>query len=714
MDDHRRAPTLHQLRDLVAGSRDTPMTATLRLHDDPAAQQVTITTQQSAEILRLPAGDYLFHAHGPRWAISTTDGEPLLRFDGQHTVVHGVQLSTPGDAEGSAIDDDRLILAAAAQPLIRRDPRIVDYLHERAERTAGPATVITAQRRCDQTLWVVRSARAYDSKHQDGQQRDLVELTVDAHCGVMTALTIDGRRSELLDIDTDTPMTDDMFAWPGPVTKGEPWERKRLRAEFSAELERLSITAPTLPTDHRIIPVTVPTWTVEDDLQPQATLGDTIALSLVFQETDPDNTDAVTVDAWAEQMPGARPVNPQRPIWQSALHGDGWTARWDADHPVAGHVRVTGQFHHDPPISPDRALQPTRGQVVRLQLIDEQLDQQQHIDVAEATLPLPAFWLIDTASYSVGAVRYTLDLDTAQQLEPEPYGAPTWFTGFLVTHTPQPVLWRADARLPLVWKTDLTTGMSTPVSLPLRVTDIDAPGIRLTRATDKGVHVRAAGRRFTITRDDSVIASVIDDPAPDRPAVLDSVDEVAHLPGAGEWIVSDYEPMEELFETPQQAQQAATYGMPVSRGILRLGRVTADGELHWVRHNEVTGSLPRAGLLSVGGKVVLWRHGVCRYLDKDLAVVREASLPNALPDQLRYATPRVSGGFIVLSGGDTLIVVDPADVSGAQLSVLLQVQVTGPAHGQVDDASTVWVADTHLRLFTKDQEGRWTDQDMAV
>lgn len=128
------------------------MTATLRLHDDPAAQQVTITTQQSAEILRLPAGDYLlFHAHGPRWAISTTDGEPLLRFDGQHTVVHSVQLSTPGDTEGSAVDDDRLILAAAAQPLIQRDPRIVDYLHERAEHTAGPATVINAQQRCNQT-----------------------------------------------------------------------------------------------------------------------------------------------------------------------------------------------------------------------------------------------------------------------------------------------------------------------------------------------------------------------------------------------------------------------------------------------------------------------------------------------------------------------------------------------------------------------------------
>jgi hypothetical protein len=168
MDDHRRPPTLHQLRDLVAGSRATSITATLRLHDDPAAQQVTITTQQSAEILRLPAGDYLFHAYGPRWAISTTDSEPLLRSDGQHTIVHCVKLSTPGDAAGSAVDDDRLILVAAAQPLIQRDPRIVDYLHERAERTAGSATVISARGSTHHPDHRPRTATRQPYHHHDG------------------------------------------------------------------------------------------------------------------------------------------------------------------------------------------------------------------------------------------------------------------------------------------------------------------------------------------------------------------------------------------------------------------------------------------------------------------------------------------------------------------------------------------------------------------
>ncbi|WP_161972256.1 hypothetical protein [Corynebacterium neomassiliense] len=690
MDGRPVVPGIDELRDLVVHGRTVPVTAVLRLHDEAHPQNFTVVTGQPAEILRLPAGDYRFQAQGEKWAITGEDGEPLSRVDGRHTVVRGMDIAPPAETEEMA-GRVQLIVAGAVEPLIRRDPRIFDSLGDGAEITSGMWAGGQA--------WVARSVG----------RRAHVEVIVDAGSGVMVALHMDGRRGELVDPVIGVPVPEESFRWPGEVRRGRPWDSSRLRAEFFAELEHLSTPAPAQPAGHRILPVTVHTWHVMDEGRPQAVLGDTVAVELVFRETDPESGDAVTFDAWAEEMPGARAVTPENPVWQTVLRGDGWVARWDADRPVAGPVRVTGELHHDPPAGPGTGLQPTRGRVSRLQFVGEG----RRVDVVEAKIPFPEFWLLGAAHYGVSTVQYTLDLYAAEPVEPAPYGSPTWTPGFVVSAGERRILWRADARLPLVWRTDLLSGEATSAALPLRVNEVDIFDVTVDRVAGDAVRVRAAGRFFTVPDD----GSVVEESATSRPAVLDEVDEAVPAPGEDEgrgvWIVSRYDEVEEWVETPYPT---AVYGFPMSRGVLRVGRVYDDGDLTWVREETVSGSLPRAGLLVVGEQVLAWRHGVCRYLDGQLEVVRQSRLPESLPTELQAARPAVSGSFLVLSDRRTLAVVNPGRVpdTAAELSVILQTEVDGRAHAQVDDPSTVWVADSRLRLFTRDSAGEWCSREVAV
>jgi hypothetical protein len=144
------------------------------------------------------------------------------------------------------------------------------------------------------------------------------------------------------------------------------------------------------------------------------------------------------------------------------------------------------------------------------------------------------------------------------------------------------------------------------------------------------------------------------------------------------------------------------------------GAVTGIRTREW----EVTESDTVATLLTVGGQLMLCRRGVVQYLDDNLEVAGEVRLPDELPEELRSAfrhmPPATSGDFLVADCDGTLVVLDLAD-----LSVILQVEVVGRARAQVDDRSTVWVADgqlpgDRLRVFMRDAAGEWTGREVAV
>ncbi|WP_297007618.1 hypothetical protein [uncultured Corynebacterium sp.] len=476
----------------------------------------------------------------------------------------------------------------------------------------------------------------------------------------------------------------------------------------------------------RVLPVRVDAWTLMDMNGPESDLGETVELILEFREGAADDAaddaaEVVTVDAYAQEYPGADPVNPGRMTWDTVLHGDGWCARWAAPRPVLGYVRITGRFHRESLGRHETLIVPTRGALDRVRSVagDGQVGDVDRI------------WRPDHDE-AIASFLVDLDLDAASRLGPVPRDRPTALHGFAVTgEADARMLWRGDVRLPVVWRTDLRTGSTTPVALPVWIGDAGRYLIRVQGAVrgvtagQDAVRVLAAGvdgpmsRAFTVSGDGTFSEE-------EHPAWRGGVGQAVRAPrrsdGEGaDWIISRYERLGERMHMPP----GALYGWPVEHGVQHLGRVDADGAVTWLREWEV-GESDRAGtLLCAGGHVMLWRGGVVEYLDAapggELDVVREVSVAEALPgelvEKLRYARPTVSGRFLVAAGEGVLIVVDPAD-----LSVLLQVEVDSRAHAQVDDAATVWVMDSRLRpgagdrlrLFTQDAAGEWSGREVGV
>jgi hypothetical protein len=464
---------------------------------------------------------------------------------------------------------------------------------------------------------------------------------------------------------------------------------------------------------HRVLPVRVDDWTVMDMNGPCCDLGETVELILGFREEGDAVPDlapgspadmVVTVGAWAQEYPDADPVTPDRLRWSTLLTGDGWSALWDAPRPVLGRVRLTGRFIREASAPWETRVAPTRGAVtvIRTTQRDGAVTEADGIRKPDADSGIASF-LVD------------LDLDAASRPEPAPPGRPTARQGFAVTGPAETrALWRGDLRLPLVWRTDLASGMTTPVALPLK---IGAAGRYLARVrgplddlTGDACRVVAAGRSFTVHGDGTFVEG---DAVDDRPIFVDGAWRSVSAPDGGR-VVSRYDRGEERIHTPH----GGMYDWPVSSGVQRLGRVAVDGTVTWVREWEVTESDTVATLLTVGGQLMLWRRGVVQYLDDNLEVAGEVRLPDELPEELRSAfrhmPPATSGDFLVADGDGTLVVLDPAD-----LSVILQVEVVGRARAQVDDRSTVWVADgqlpgDRLRVFMRDAAGEWTGREVDV
>lgn len=459
---------------------------------------------------------------------------------------------------------------------------------------------------------------------------------------------------------------------------------------------------------HRVLPVRVDAWTVMDMNGPECDPGETVEFILEFRETSEESEEVadcadmtVTVDAWAQEYPGAGAVDPERMTWNTLLTGDGWSARWDAPRPVLGRVRLTGTFHRESLRPHETTVVPTRGSLTRIRTLNGRRGEEQRIAEVDR------IWRPGLDD-GIGSYLVDLDLDAASRPEPADLQRPCVVHGFAVTgDAGHRAFWRGDRRLPLVWRTDLASGTTTSVALPLRINDAEMYLARVQGPTSdpeqdacRVITVdRHFGRRhFTVSGDGIFVED----------------DEKAAVPGRTEAgrIVSRYEEGRSRMYTPP----SGIYGRPVTGGVQYLGRVAADGDVTWIREWEVGESDTVATLLTVGGQVMLWRRGAVQYLDGDLEVVSEARLPDGLPPETGYS-PEVSGSFLVVAGAGVLAVLDPSD-----LSVILRVEVDARAHAQVDDNATIWVADSRLqggtrdrlRVFTQDAAGEWTGREMGV
>lgn len=448
---------------------------------------------------------------------------------------------------------------------------------------------------------------------------------------------------------------------------------------------------------------------VEDDAYPVPSLGDTVGLWLAFTEDgdgDHGGADVVTVDAWAEAVDrDDRQLRGSGKRWLTVLRGDGWSARWAAARPVIGRVRVTGSFHHDPYLTSGLPVSPTYGRVERIRLAGEGSE----IDVGAVQLPTTLLEDGTTAPFGVQSLRLTLDIGAAEVPEPqEP--TPTWFCGFAVGRTRSPgdgveeyVLWRADPLLPLLWRTGLREGDTRKVVVPV---GIDEWGLHprkiagpVAGSGSGGCVVRLAGiRRLAVSEGEVGGEAAVTDVGVPVERFTDGVDDIVAAPGSrGGWIASRYS---------------------ASPPVLRLGRVTAEGELTWLYEEPVDALHPSTGPVVTDTRTLVRKDGVLQYLDPDLRVVGEAALPADAVDGCAEVTaagpwiavhliPRFSGSAGPEDPGRRIFLVDPDT-----MDVAFCEPCSSQAQVQADGRDTVWLADGSLRRFTRDRDsrGEWNSE----
>lgn len=467
------------------------------------------------------------------------------------------------------------------------------------------------------------------------------------------------------------------------------------------------------------------TWMIEDDGYPLPSLGDTESFLLVFAEVadgDHGGADVVTLDAWAEEVRSPTWRVEQGGTWQwwTILRGDGWTAQWAAPRPVVGYVRVTGSLHHDPYRIGLPDISPTRGRVCRIQLAGDDVE----VDVGAVRLPFPS-GRAKRRYVGVRSVRFTLDLDEATA--PEPWKAtPTWFDGFAVSLDSSAdqseksgksgmsgTLWRVDESLPLVWKTDLHSGESETVTLPVKISEFRQRPRVILGPQGNGCVVALKGNRRLLLEgsDDGSGISVSEVPVPR--VLEDDMDQVVDAPEAwGGWIVGRYE------EADLQAPGAVdgTWHGPVQRGALHLGRVSDERSLTWLNKDDSNWPTTCARILATDDAVMTWKNNVLQFLDPDLEAIGESRLPDEVSSEymeVDTAGPWVTVRSFIIGGagggpetpGLRLSLVDPVT-----LEVVFSEPCGSRAQVQADGRNSVWLADDRLRRFTRDDTGEWHER----
>lgn len=683
-------PHYSDLVDLIKHGNDLdgpPVRATLRLHNDPGSLDLTVQAEEPTEVLRLPAGDYRFVWADGRRSLARLDGTPLLLEDGQRTLVLA--------EDGAVVDatDGEVDVHCVESALITRRQYVLDRRGD-----------VRPVQRGGRESWSITGNRS--------------ECIVDAETGVVVSLSATwqgvGEHAEFIDVDFPDSIGDEEFRWAGEPADSilvdrlaRPIDETRARAIVAGELDRIAVPyPPAAPADHRILPVTVAWWVYMDLNRPAYDVGSTVDMFLWFRESgaggdrddDPDDM-VVTVDAYAEETTVDRPVGLTNGRWSMILRGDGWSALWDAPRPVLGQVRLTGRFHQSSDRAAETPLTPTRGRVSRLRCRTEDTA----VDVPHIRRSLPKVWIQGRGQFAVDPVLVTLDLDAASPPEPAQLERPTALHGFAVTGgADAPVLWRGDVRLPIVWRTDVASGESTAVALPVRIQAAPMYIARVRGRAGDGCRVDAVGHTFLVGDDGSIVEE-------ERPAVLEDFPGAVRHPHGG-WVVSRYGVEESWMHMPENAM----YGLPVDRGVQRLGCLTDDGAVAWKRELPVGPSDSPARLLAARDMLMTWQDETVSYLDDDLQEIRTAQIDSADGYQIYDVTT-----------ADDCLLVNSLDGSGQSelrrldpetLEVLLLVDGPGrPRHLQVDDATTAWSADrTSLRLHTRGADGEWTSREIEL
>lgn len=667
-----------QLRRLIECGMDVPVTATLTLHGDfDGSQFGWVMGGERVATVVLEPGEYRLIRAGRKLLVTETaarHGVPRLLTDGERAVV-----MTDGEPLG----------AASSPNVVSSATWLLDHglLEQSLALTlpAGPATGVVHEGRPAHRI------PALPVRFPDGPELRRA-ITVDDATGVLLAVEIGDGGGRLSDLRFPDVLPADTFTWDdvrfGTPQRPEPVGRQHRgcdeteqvtpvtplnRASLAAEVAAWEVAAPDpLPENHRHLEVVV---VLDEDGSVER--GGTCDVRLHFSEHgDSDRLVAYgrprwtgvephTVTAWAEKLADAAPVDQSDQgrgyRWQTVLRGDGWCAQWDADRPVRGYIQVTGVFYTDP--YDVVRVPPTRGRVHQIEL-DYRVEDHPPASGTEATGGRfesagggDRFWWNDGQWVAHEQfLLITMDLDRAEppQTAPTLSGvAPQTVDEFAITrHGGERVLWRPEpGGLPAVWRTDLTSGETRRVLLPLPV------GSRIELTGGESLLVRAGDEEF-----------LVEDAEVDGAAVVRALGKPTRPPAA-----------------PAAVDQGQSCADPVDKLWIFDGRVvTGWGDVLTIRDAgpEVIQRIrtPWRALGSV--QVGPWLGGV------------------------------VEGSGIRDEDGSwqwTWQFIDP--FTG---EVQLSIPVAGHGVHSSWCGEELWVADGRLRVVTRDAEGEWTTREVAV
>lgn len=297
----------------------------------------------------------------------------------------------------------------------------------------------------------------------------------------------------------------------------------------------------------RTLRVWVPHWDGSDcDATPPPKVGTVLAVRLALGTApSPGDPQSTTRGAIANQAStrlravaysevGQRPHLPRdggRPWWPTVLRGDGWSARYDTERPMTGHVQVRGIL-----IAQEYGADEVRGLVTRVQVITttrrpNDADPQPHelvpgsvrfTDVDEAPFSAHGSYA-ETVCSGERLVRregalVDLDLDI-----PPADPRPRVVAGALAAHDKD--LWVIDRELPLLAHVHDAAGArkTTEHILPLSIVDPDQCRCIVADATGCWVAGPDGVHRVEVSPDGAAGVTCVDDQPAVQVALCDGV-----------------------------------------------------------------------------------------------------------------------------------------------------------------------------------------------
>ncbi|WP_145943016.1 hypothetical protein [Corynebacterium glyciniphilum] len=720
-------PTWSEMRGLIQCGCDAPLRATVTLWGEPDGSQYGwVMGGERIASLALGPGTYRLARDNRSRAVSELDGTPRLVDDGEHAVV--MQGASPLEATGC------LALTSSAGVLFSRDllNTVLDRVYP-----AGPVEQVTHDGRA---AWLVPGLPTRHYKLPEMPR----SMVVDAETGVVVRIDNGDGGGELTDLECPSSLSSDDATWGTVVSEKygvpvapEPWRPRGAEGEgdslhegaaavpqppvgeFTRFLDSYSRPAPApVPDGHRSLLVVGALPVDPSDSLPTWRRGTTIDMVLGFMEVVDSGAmdystlvEPCTVTAWAEPVQDGEPVdqrmNRRGFRWQTVLRGDGWTALWDADRPTVGYVKVTGVFYTGPDYG--HPYSPTRGMLTRIRL-DCDL---RHQDAVVPGVPVPAIDVIDGRDLpywdeepwfgSVDRLLFTVDLDAAAPPVVKETHEPQGVLDFAVSRDGETTtLWRPEGgALPALWRTDLDTGDTGRVLLPVVVHQYGHPPYwEFPAHGGVTLRVRCAGGEFLIDRDGTVQDAPPESPV--FPGIAGIDDEPTHVrrhPDGG-WVVVYVE----------------WDAGPDGGCFQHLGRLSDDGQVTWV---ESLLNVPSVSLVIADGWIFTGMENVLTVRDSDLGVVVRRQLPwhvESLVELGPWLGIDRRGRRPGIVGADDpeecYSLLDPETFESV-LDIDIDPGLTFRTYVRWFDGE-LWFADGRLRVFTPQVDGSWVSREIRL